>query len=61
MQNINLKFIQYRDFNHFDNASFRAYLLQELSLQNVHPREFETFKYISSKLFNTHAPKGKTY
>ena len=24
--------IQYRDFNHFDNASFRVDLLQELSL-----------------------------
>ena len=26
------KIIQYRDFNHFDNASFRADLLHELSL-----------------------------
>ena len=50
------KIIQYRDFNHFDNASFRADLLQELSIQNVHPGEFEKFKYISSKVLNTHAP-----
>ena len=34
------KIIQYRDFNHFDNASFRADFLQELSIQNVHPGEF---------------------
>ena len=26
------KIIQYRDLNHFDNASFRADLLQELSI-----------------------------
>ena len=29
---------------------------QELSLQNVHPGEFKKFKYISSKVLNTHAP-----
>ena len=51
------KFIQCRDFNHFDNASFRTNLLQELPTQNVHPGEFEEFKYIFSKLINTHAPQ----
>ena len=50
------KIIQYRDFNHFDNTSFRADLLQELSLKNVLPGEFENFKYISSKVLNIHAP-----
>ena len=50
------KIIQYRDFNQFDNTSFRTDLLQELSIQNVHPGEFEKFKYISSKVLNTHAP-----
>ena len=56
------KIIQYRDFNYFDNASFRAYFLQELSLQNVHPGEFGKFEYISSKVVNTYAPiKEKTY
>ena len=35
---------------------FRADLLQELSLKNVLPGEFEEFKYISSKVLNTHAP-----
>ena len=50
------KIIQYRDFNHFDNASFRTDLFQELSIQIVHPGEFEKFKYISSKVPNTHAP-----
>ena len=33
--------IQYRDFNQFDNASFRTDLLQELTIQNVHLGEFE--------------------
>ena len=46
----------YAKFNHFDNASFRTDLLQELSIQNVHPWEFEKFLYISSKVLNTHAP-----
>ena len=50
------KIIQYRDFNHFDNTSFRADLLQELSLKNVRPGEFEKFKYISSKVLNIHDP-----
>ena len=50
------KIIQYRDFNHFDNTSFRADLLQELSLKNILPGEFEKFKYISSKVLNIHAP-----
>ena len=50
------KIIQYRDFNHFDNASFGTDLLQELSIQIVHPGEFEKFKYIPSKVLNTHVP-----
>ena len=35
------KIIQYKDFNHIDNASD---LLQEVSVQNFHPGEFEKFK-----------------
>ena len=50
------KIIQYTDFNHFDNASFLADLLQELSLKSVLPGEFEKFKYISCKVLNIHAP-----
>ena len=50
------KIIQYRDFNHFDNASFREDLFQELSLKNVLLRGFEKFKYISLKVLNIHAP-----
>ena len=50
------KIIQYRDFSHFDNASFRTDLFQELSIQIVHSGEFEKIKYISSKVLNTHAP-----
>ena len=52
------KIIQYRDFSHFDNASFRADLLQKLSLKNVLPREFEKFKYISLII---HAPIKKKH
>ena len=36
--------IQYRYFNHFDNASFRADLLQELSLKNILPGELQKLK-----------------
>ena len=50
------KIIHYRNFNHSDNASFRADLLQELPLENVLPGEFEKVKYISSKVLNIHAP-----
>ena len=50
------KIIQYRDFSHFYNVSFRAGLLQEFLLENVQPGEFEKIKYISLKLFNIHAP-----
>ena len=50
------KIIPYRDFSHFENQSFRADLLQVLSLKNVLPGEFEKSKYISSKVLNIHAP-----
>ena len=43
------KIIQYRDFGHFDNSSFRADLFQDLSLQNVHPGEFD--KLINLNIF----------
>ena len=46
------KIIQYRDFNHFDNASFR----EELPLKNVQPGEFEKIKYVSSKVLSIHTP-----
>ena len=50
------KIIQYSDFNYFDNASFKVDLLQELSIQIVHPGKFEKYKYISSWVLNTHDP-----
>ena len=53
----NPKIIQYWDFNHFDNTSFRADILQELPLKNVLHGEFENFQYIPSKVLNIHAPK----
>ena len=40
-------------------ASFRTDLLQELSIQSVHPEEFEKVRYTSSKVLNTHAPIRK--
>ena len=43
------KIIQYRDLNHFDNALFRAAFLQELSLENFCPREFEKLNMLSKK------------
>ena len=48
------KIIQYRDLNHFDNASYRVDLLQDLSHQNFPHGKFENFKYVSSKVFNIH-------
>ena len=42
------KIIDYRDFNYFDDDSFTADFLQELSIQNIHSGEFEKFKHISS-------------
>ena len=39
----------------FHNLALIYDLLQELSCQNVHPGEFENFKYISSKVLNNHA------
>ena len=50
-----LKIIQYRDFIHFGNASFRADF-QELSLKNVLPGKFEKFKYTFWKALKIHAP-----
>ena len=55
------KIIHYRDFNHFDNAISRADLFQELSPQNVQSREFEKFKYISSKVLNMHTPRKEKH
>ena len=37
------------------------YLLQELSLKNVLPGEFENFKYISSKVLNIHGPTNEEH
>ena len=36
-------------------------LLQEVSLKNVLPGEFENFKYISSKVLNIHGPTNEEY
>ena len=52
----NPKIIQYRDYKNFINEHFRRDLLRELSFQNVQPNEFDKFKFIASKLLNSHAP-----
>ena len=36
-------------------------LLRELSFQNVQPNEFDEFKFIASKLLNSHAPQKEKY
>ena len=51
----NPKIIQYRDYKNFTNEHFRRDLLRELSFQNVQPNEFDKFKFIASKLLNSHA------
>ena len=52
---------QYRDYKNFSNEHFRRDLLRELSFQNVQPNEFDKFKFIASKLLNSHAPLKKKY
>ena len=57
----NPKIIQYRDYKKFTNEHFRRDLLRELSFQNVQPNEFDKFKFIDSKLLNSHAPLKDKY
>ena len=57
----NPKIIQYRDYKNFTNEHFRRDLLRELSFQNVQPNEFDKFKFIASKLLNSHAPLKEKY
>ena len=55
----NPKIMQYRDSNDFSNKDFRRDLLRELSFQNVQPNELDEFKFIASKLLNSHAPQKR--
>ena len=55
------KITQYTDYENFTNDYFRRDLLRELSFQNVQPNEFDEFKFIASKLLNTHAPLKEKY
>ena len=57
----NPKIILYKDYNNFSNENFRRDLLWELSFQNVQPHEFDKFKFIASKLSNSHAPLKEKY
>ena len=57
----NPKTIQYRYYKNFTNKHFRRDLLWELSFQNVQPNEFDKFKFIASKLLNSHAPLKEKY
>ena len=53
--------MQYRDHKNFTNEHFRRDLLRELSFQNVRPNEFDKFKFIASKLLNSHALLKEKY
>ena len=57
----NPEIIQYRDYKNFTNKHFRRDLLRELSFQNVQPNEFDEFKFIASKLLNSHATLKEKY
>ena len=54
------KIIQCRDYKNFPNK-VRRDLLRELSFQNVQPNEFDKFKFIASKLLNSHPPLKDKY
>ena len=57
----NPKIVQYRDYKNFTNEHFTRDLLRQLSFQNIQPNEFDKFKFIASKLLNSHAPLKKKY
>ena len=57
----NPKVIQYRDYKNFTNENFRTYHLRELSCRNDQPNEFDKFKFIASKLLNSHASLKEKY
>ena len=44
------------DYKKFTNEHFRKDRLRELYFENVQPNEFDKFKFIASKLLNSHAP-----
>ena len=58
---IDPKIIQRRYYKNFTNEYFRRDFLRELSLQNVHPNEFDKFKFIASKLLISHALLKEKY
>ena len=55
------KIIEYRDYKNFTNEHFRRHLLWELSFQNIQSNEFHKFKFIASKLLNSHTPLKEKY
>ena len=57
----NPKIVQYRDYKNFTNEHFTRDLLRQLSFQNIQPNEFDKFKFIASKLLNSHAPLKQKY
>ena len=57
----NPKIMQYRDYKNFTNKHFRRDLLRELSFQNVQPNEFDEFRFITSRLLNSHATLKEKY
>ena len=57
----NPKIIQYRDYKNFTNKHFKRDLLRELSFHNTQPNELDKFKFIASKLLNSHVPLKEKY
>ena len=53
--------MQWRYYKNSTNEHSKRDLLRELSLQKVHPNEFYKFKFIASKLLNSHAPLEEKY
>ena len=50
------RIIRYRDFKHFENASFRSDLLRELSSGDLQSNDYDKFKFLVSNVLDRHAP-----
>ena len=55
------KILYYRNYNCFNNESFRNNLLQELSIQGIHNVECKEFENIILDTLDRHAPLKKRY
>ena len=59
-QRLSLKIRNYRDYRNFDNGMFRAFLLNDLSKEDIQNLEKFVKVYIMPQL-NNHAPSRKKY